>query len=228
MKYFLIGIGLLIWINPASAQNGSVQDLELWLKAGAQIDLNNDLQLEAEQQIRFDENASEVKNYHTEVALTYAMDDHVDLFFVNRFIRRNDNRGENQGYESHYRYQFGTQIKHRLNQFRFRHRILYQHRNELGLSPAEGDVARRFIRYRFLTEYKIKNWAYDPRIKLEYFNDLPKEFAKTNDQIRVGIGTEHKYKNIGQLSFDYLLERSLDMPVVNWTYILVFRYEYRF
>lgn len=210
------------------AQNGSVQDLELWLKAGAQADLTNELQLEAEQQIRFDENASEVKNYHTEIALSYALHDQVELFFVNRFIRRNDNRGDVQGYESHFRYQFGTQISHKLNQFRFKHRLLFQHRNELGLRREEGDIARRFLRYRFLTEYKIKNWPYDPRIKVEYFNDLPKEFAETNDQLRFGIGTERKYKKIGQFSVDYLIERSLDLPVTQWTYILVFRYEYRF
>lgn len=228
MRKFCIAIGLLVSLTQVKAQSGSEQDLELWLKAGAQVDLTDALQLEAEQQIRFDENASEVKNYHTEVALTYALDDHVDLFFVNRFIRRNDNKGDVQGYESHYRYQVGTQIKHKLNQFRFKHRLIYQHRNELGLSSAEGDIAKRFLRYRFLTEYKIKNWPYDPRVKIEYFNDLPKEFAETNDQLRFGIGTERSYKNIGQFSLDYLIERSLDIPVTQWTYILVFRYEYRF
>lgn len=228
MRAFLTRLSFLILAIPGLAQNGSVQDMELWLKAGAQVEFGDALQLEAEQQIRFDENASEVKNYHTEVALTYELDKNIDLFFVNRFIRRNDNRGENQGYESHFRYQFGTQIKHRFRQFRFKHRLLYQHRNELGLTTAEGDVARRFLRYRFLTEYKIKNWSYDPRIKVEYFNDLPKEFATTNDQLRFGIGTERSYKKLGQFSFDYLIERSLDLPVTEWTYILVFRYEYRF
>ncbi len=228
MKKLSLVIGWLITLTHVSAQSGSVQDLELWLKAGAQTNLTDELQLEAEQQIRFDENASEVKNYHTEVALSYALHDQVDLLFVNRFIRRNDNSGDVQGYESHFRYQFGTQISHKLNQFRFKHRLLYQHRNELGLRREEGDVARRFLRYRFLTEYKIKNWPYDPRIKVEYFNDLPKEFAETNDQIRFGIGTERKYKKIGQFSFDYLIERSLDIPVTKWTYIFVFRYEYRF
>ncbi len=218
----------MILITPwVCAQSGSVSDLELWLKAGAQVNLD-ELGLDIEQQIRFDENASEVKNYHTELSLSYSLHDNIDLLFANRFIRRNDNQGANQGYESHYRYQLGTQIKHKFSQFRFRHRLLYQHRNELGLNESEGDIARRFLRYRFLTEYKIKGWPYDPRIKVEYFNDLPKEFSETNDQIRFGIGTERKHKNLGQFSFDYLLERSLDIPVVKWTYILVFRYEYRF
>ena len=226
-KHFIV-LGLLLSIGQVKAQSGSEQDFELWLKAGAQADLTAAIQLEAEQQIRFDKNASEVKNYHTEVALSYALNDQIDLFFVNRFIRRNDNRGEVQGYESHYRYQVGTQISHKWNRFRFRHRLLYQHRNELGLRREEGDVARRFLRYRFLTEYKIKNWPYDPRFKVEYFNDLPKEFATTHDQIRFGVGTERKYRKIGQFSFDYLIERSLDLAVTEWAYILLLRYEYRF
>lgn len=221
----LVGVLLVHWVG---AQSGSVSDFELWFKAGAQADLTDQLQIEAEQQIRFDENASEVKTYHTEAAISYALDDHVKLFFVNRFVRRNDNRGDNQGYESHFRYQAGTQIKHAAGRFRFRHRLLYQHQNELGIKREEGDIAERFLRYRLSTAYKIKNWPYDPRIKIEYFNDLPKEFADTNDQMRFGIGTERNYKRIGQFSFDYLIERSLDLPVVRWSYILVMRYEYRF
>lgn len=224
LSFFLVLVGIF----SLQAQSSHVQDLELWLKAGVQMELANRLKMDAEEQIRFDENASEVKNYHTEIALSYELTDNIDFLFVNRLIRRNDNRGDNQGYETHYRYQLGTQIKHRAGQFRFRHRLLYQHRNELGLTEGEGDVARRFLRYRFLTEYKIKNWPYDPRIKVEYFNDLPKPFGETNDQVRFGIGTERRHKNIGQFSFDYLLERSLDTRIIEWTYILVFRYEYRF
>ena len=228
MKKGLIVISLLAVFSSARAQSGSVQDFELWLKAGAQADLSENIQLEVEQQIRFDENSSEVKNYHTEAGLSFELTDNIDLLWVNRLVRRNDNRGEVQGYETHFRYQLGTQFKHRAGQFRFRHRLLYQHRNELGRTESEGDIARQFIRYRFLTEYKIKNWPYDPRFKVEYFNDLPKEFGNTNDQIRFGIGTERNYKKIGQFSIEYMLERSLNIPITELTYILVFRYEYRF
>ena len=226
MRKELLILSFCMLAGFVSAQ--STSDFEFWLRAGGQIDLLDQLQLQAEQQIRFKENGSEVKNYHTEVALSYTLLKGVDVLFVNRFIRRNDNKGSVQGYESHYRYQLGARAKHRAWKFRFKHRLLFQERNQLGLTSEEGDVSRRFLRYQLATEYKIKNWPYDPKFKIEYFNDLPQQFSTTNDQLRLGIGTERKYDNLGRFAIEYLLERSLKIPTTEWTSILAFKYEYRF
>ncbi|MDB4447649.1 DUF2490 domain-containing protein [Roseivirga sp.] len=211
----------------AGQTNNRVTDTEVWLKTGAKIDLFERWELGVQEQIRFDDDVNALKNFHTEMELTFKPTDNLSLHVVSRYITRNDNRGAIQGFEDLFRYQFGVSYKHALGDLRLKYRALYQHRNEIGISESQGNIPEKFLRLRTSATYKIKNWKYDPEFRVEYFNALNDEVG-TNNQFRLGIGTERDYKEFGELGFFYLFESSLGLNIKELTHIFSFKYTYSF
>lgn len=227
MRYFKQTLLLLLVIALITPNLvGQQSDFEVWLKAGIKYKVNDRWDLNLEEQIRFDDDANALKNYHTELGIKFEINKFLDLLLATRYITRNDNQGNRQGLEDHFRYQLGLGLKHELNQFELKHRLLYQHRNEVGLSGSEGDISRQYFRWRSGATYKIKDWKYDPQFSAEYFLATNKEEAGIDNSIRFTIGTERKYKKVGEFGIFYRYETSLDTPINEITHVLALKYTY--
>lgn len=207
----------------AFSQNERLKDFELWAKLAVEGRPTEKIKLGLEQQIRFDENASEVKNYFTELALNYDLTDNFAFLGRARFLTRNS-----QNRKNFFRYQLGVRLKHRSGQFRFNHRLLYQRRDEMGKSTDEGDIIIKYFRYRFKTEYKIKSWAYDPIITAEYFQGLANDLANPPNAIRIGVGTERNYDKIGTFGIAYRYDWTLNNDFKVARGIVALGYTYKF
>ena len=227
MRGLLFSVYLLAILMSGMSQERE-RDFEVWLKASAETSLGDNLDIELEEQLRLDENASEIKNYFTDVSLKYQLTDHLDLRFATRFSRVNDNQGEIQGYENHLRFQTGVGTKHVWNRWRIRNRLVYQHKNELGLSEAEGDVSQQFVRIRSAWEYKIRNWSFDPIIRAEYFAPLNKAAAGTDESIRYGLGTNKDLSDWGKLALFFQSENSINSQEPETVHSLYFQFTYVF
>lgn len=228
MRRLLFLFIILFSIHFLSAQEIE-NDLELWLKAGAEADFGERLEIALEEQIRFDKGASELKNYHTEVEIKYQFLKWLDIRFIPRFIRVNDNEGSTQGYENHFRYQVGFGSNHKAGQFRLKNRAVFQERDELGRSEAEGDILEKYFRLRSKVEYKIKNWKYDPQVTVEYFQSVNQSKTGDPDGFRVSIGTERDLDEFGELSFEYQWDTTLNsILITERRHIFQFSYTYKF
>lgn len=205
-----------------------LQDAELWLKIAAEAKLSKKLEIGLEEQIRFDQNISELKSYFTEMALGYDLSEQIALLGRLRYTTRNDNSGATQGEFNFLRYQLGTRIKHRTGQFRFSHRLLYQRADRVDIRPDEGDIIVKYFRYRFKTEYKIKNWSYDPEVSLEYFRPFENPLDDRPDAIRLNVGTENSLDNIGTFGIQYRYEWTVNYAFPRANHIIALSYSYNF
>ena len=230
MRNRLLIISMLLLTSVvAKAQVGTSEtDTELWLKAGAEFEVGAKWKFGVEEQLRFDNQIGEVKNYHTELEIRYRLTDQLDLRFVPRYIRRKGNQGSAEEFDDLFRYQFGAGYKHRWNQLEFKHRALFQNRNELGVSEAEGDIPRHFFRWRTGVEYKIKNWKYDPIFRTEYFVSLNGAKAGTDDAIRFALGTDRNYDGVGKFGIFYMYETTINAIDTEIAHIISLRYSYSF
>jgi len=224
----VIVLGVFVTSLDLNAQDGRLNDFELWAKLAAEGDIGQRIKLGLEEQIRFDENSSEVKNYFTELALNYRLSDNFALLGRARFLTRNDNSGGDQGKKNYFRYQLGFRLKHQTGQFRFNHRFLYQRRDRFNLTPEEGDIIVKYARYRFKTEYKIKKWKYDPIFTAEYFLALDNDIEELPNAFRLGIGTERKYEGFGTLGLFYRYEWTTNFIYPEGNFILALAYTYTF
>jgi len=219
---------ILLFIGMASslsAQIGTTEtDTELWLKAGADFKLGEKWSFGIEEQLRFDNRIGEVKNYHTELEVKYDLTDQLDLRFATRYVRKNAVPEE----EEFFRYQFGAGYKHEWNRLEFKHRVLFQNRNEIGVSENQGDIPRHYLRLRSGIEYKIRDWKYDPIFRAEYFEALNGAKAGTDDGVRFSVGTERKYDGIGEFGIFYLYEHTINAIDTEINHIISLRYSYSF
>lgn len=223
VRYSLMLLSLGVLCTSLNAQES---DFEVWLKAGAKYKISDRWSLDLEEQIRFDDDANALKNYHTELGIKFELNKLLDLLLATRYITRNDNRGNRQGFEDHFRYQVGLAAKHDIDRFELKHRLLYQHRNEVGLSEADGDVSRRYFRWRSGFTYKIKDWKYDPQFNAEYFLGMNRDEAGIENSIRFTIGTERKYKKVGEFGIFYRYETTVGTPIDEITQVLALKYTY--
>jgi hypothetical protein len=221
-------IALICCFSQHTKAQERLNDFEIWAKLAVEGDVGERWKLGLEQQIRFDENSTEVKNFFTEFALNYKISSHFALLGRARFFTRNDNRGADQGFKNYFRYQLGFRIKHEAGQFRFNHRLLYQRRDRFNLTPEEGDVILKYARYRLKTTYKIKNWKYDPIFTGEYFLAFENPVENIPDGMRLGIGTERSYEGFGKLGLFYRYEWTINYPFPEGNFILAFAYTYEF
>ena len=205
-----------------------LHDAELWLKLAAEANLTEKLEIGLEEQIRFDNNISELKSYFTELALGYDVSDAIALIGRLRYTTRNDNSGATQGRFNYLRYQLGTRIKHKAGQFRFKHRLLYQRGDRVDITPDEGDIIVQYFRYRLETEYKIKNWSYDPIFSIEYFSSLQDVIEERPDAIRLNFGTENELGKIGKFGIQYRYEWTLNYSFPRANHIIALSYKYSF
>lgn len=225
-----IGIlmGVLFGMTFSAKGQERLTDTELWLKLAAEAQLADRLELGLEEQLRLDQNFSELKSYFTEVSLAYDLSKSIALLGRLRYTTRNDNSGATQGQFNFLRYQLGTRIKHEAGQFRFKHRLLYQRADQVDIRPDEGDIIVKYFRYRFETEYKIKNWAYDPLFSIEYFKAFENALDDRPDAIRLNFGTEDEIDNVGIFGIQYRYEWTINDIFPRANHIISLSYKYKF
>lgn len=202
------------------------KDLENWSSVRLRYKLNKKLAFTLEQQLRLDENISEVSEYFTQLSTKYSISKGFAIGGALRFIREHDNQGNIQGYENHFRFHLQATYKHKIDAFSLKYRLRYQNKNELGISASEGDYAKNNIRLKTTLGYNIKNWKLDPEVAFEIFNSFEKEEENEFTKYRLTFGTEYEFKKLGTLGLYYRIQKELNETIPQATNIIGLKYTY--
>ncbi|WP_340158978.1 DUF2490 domain-containing protein [uncultured Maribacter sp.] len=208
------------------SQTGDNSDLQSWNTLGLEYEPNKKWSFGLEQQLRLDENISEISEYFTQLETKYAITKKFDIGLGLRYIRENDNEGNVQGYENHFRFNVDASYKHKINNLELKYRLRYQNKNELGIGTSEGDYAKQYLRLKAAVEYDFDNWKLDPNFSAEIFNRFENEDADQYNKYRLTFGTDYKIKNFGKLGLYYRFEESINVDIPETTHIIGFNYTY--
>lgn len=226
-RLFLVSLfACLFFVSNAFSQEEYTEDLESWTSLNVKHKLNNKWAFNLEGQLRLKENVSEVDEYFGELSTYYSLSKNFKLGVGLRYIRENDNVGNIQGYENHFRYNLDASYKHKLKDFSFNYRLRYQNKNELGISTSEGDYAKQNLRFKTSLEYNINNWKLDPKFSAEIFNRFEKDDGSEFSKYRLTFGTEYKFKTLGTMGLFYRIVRELNESVPETTNIIGLKYTY--
>ncbi len=206
------------------AQTEDTKDLESWNSINLEYKLNKKWSFDLEAQLRLKENASEVSEYFGEFNTTYSISKNFKLGTGFRYIRENDNVGNVQGYENHFRYHLDALYKHKINDFSIKYRLRYQNKNELGVD----DYENQHFRFKTAIKYNFKNWKLDPEISGELYNHFEKDEKNGFDKYRLTLGTDYKIKNMGSIGLFYRIEKELNVSIPETTNIIGLKYSYTF
>jgi long-subunit fatty acid transport protein len=205
------------------SQNDDTKDLENWSSIRLKYKLNKKWSFELEEQLRLDEDISEVSGYFTQLSTEYTLMKNFKIGGALRFVRINDNEGKIQGYENHLRFHFDASYKHKINDVSLKYRLRYQNRNELAVD----DYANQKLRLKVGIEYNIKNWKLDPKFSAEIFNQIGQEEENNGlKKYRLTLGTDYNLKNIGTIGLFYRIEQELNETIPKTINIIGLKYTY--
>lgn len=200
-------------------------DFETWSSIGVEYKVNKRLSLGLEEQLRLENNSSEIDAYFTQFSTSYKVWGNFSLGGGLRYINKNDNQGKIQGYENHFRYQIDAGYKHKLNKFSLKYRFRYQNKNELGVSVEEGDEVKQYLRFKTALGYNISDWKLDPKLSFEVYKQLDVEGDGFN-KLRWTLSTGYKFKKMGELKLFYRIEKELNVSIPSTISILGLKYVY--
>lgn len=229
MKIYKIGIPLVFMvfmIYPTFSQVN--RDLASWNAVELGYEIDDNWKLGIEGQFRLKENLKTVDEYFGEFTVNRKLFKGFDVRLGLRYIRRNDNKGNIQGYENRFRYHLDGRYKHKIGSLRLNYRLRYQNRNDFGISVDEGDFHVKRVRFKTGLEYKIKDWKLDPKIAFELFSRFEEGTDSKIDKYRLTLGTEYSMKNAGDIEAFWRLERSIGETIPDYLYIIGLGYSYTF
>lgn len=211
----------LVLVSLSTLAFAQSSDVLSWnkLKLGYEPSKNWDFGLEA--QLRLKDNFGLVDEYFGEFQIDRRIVKGLKFGVGLRYLFENDTRGNIQGYENHFRYQFDLKYKHDVGRFDLGYRLRYQNKNELGVD----DVARQFLRLKGSAEYKIKNWKLDPELAFEVWSKLNVGDEET-DKYRITLGSEYDLKNAGEIGFYYRYQSGFRAEGRETRHIIGLSYEY--
>lgn len=219
--YFLL-IAAFLSNQSSFAQDEDLNDWESWNSIGLKYKLNKKWSFDLQEHIRFKENISEIDKYFTQLGARYKINNHFKVGAGARYISKNDNTGNIQGYENYFRFHLDALYNHKINDFKFEYRLRYQNKNELG----ENDYANQHFRLKGSIGYNIKNWKLDPEISAEIFNHFEKNEENGFDKYRITIGTEYNMKNYGKIKLYYRYKKELNVNLPETKNIIGLKYTY--
>lgn len=219
---FIILVLTTLWTYNTYAQTEDTKDLESWNSISLKYKLNKKWDFDLETQLRLKEDISEISEYFGEFNTTYSISKSFKLGAGFRYIRENDNVGNVQGYENHFRYHLDALYKHKISDFSIKYRLRYQNKNELGVD----DYENQHIRFKTAVEYNFKNWKLDPEISGEIYNHLEKGAENGFDKYRLTFGTEYKLKKMGAIGIFYRIEKELNVSIPETTNIIGLKYSF--
>lgn len=186
-------IALILGTNYASAQSSEVSTRTC---LAVEKRLYKNLELSLSPEIRLTDQFS-VDEYLIETGLEYKPIKYVSIGAKYRFT---SNQRETKSTEYFNQFAFEAKGKYKINNLGFQIRTRYTNYTELD---SENNYSNPYVRYRFKTEYELKNWNLTPFLAVELFNQLA---DKKINKIRYSTGLEYKINKHNQISLEYMYQ----------------------
>jgi len=188
---------ILMLSNICLAQSN---ELKGWSSVEYGVELSDRFKIDLSQHFRLKEDLNVVDTYITESEISYKPIKKLILLGQLRYYSRNDNNGGIQGYENMMRYRLGVEKKFTSNKFNFELRLAYQNRFSLD----RDNRFKKRIRLRPLIEWKIKDWANNPKIYFEYFNEID---GNEQEAYRYGLSNKINIPNSKSITLRYFYQK---------------------
>ena len=208
IKSFILTTLCLVSFTQLNAQESN--DLEGWSSVQLDVKATEKLSFSAAEHLRYKNDISTLNTYFTQLETNYEIFKGFQLGAGVRFIKKNDDIGNKQGIESHFRYQIDARYKHKVKQLNISYRFRYQNKNELGLSEEEGDIAKEQLRFMTDIGYKLKPIGIVFKLKGELFDNISKgSGSKVINRNRFTLMASKRFNKVGKFSIFYRVQETI-------------------
>ncbi|MDF1572698.1 MAG: DUF2490 domain-containing protein [Bacteroidales bacterium] len=223
------GIGLLLFMllfsSQATGQETKViRDLKVWTGAGIEKSFGKDWKISLEEEFRFQENATQVGEYFTELGVEYRVDRNISLEAGYRYAR---NRKKNDSFEVRSRYNIDLNYEGNTYYFSLRARVRYTKEIE-GLQMLNPIIPyEKYFRTRLEVRYN-RLGRVEPYLIGEIFQLYEMFEYPEYDKFRLMGGVRLDAGKPGDINIEYGVIRELNIAIPFTYYLLKINYTFEF
>lgn len=219
----LVSFSLLVALLYSTPLKGQVKDAGLWTSVNFEVKLIKKLSLNISEELRFNENITELGAAFTDAGLSYKLNKHFQFAVNYRFTQRH--RVDN--YYS-FRHRFYTDIKYskKFKPFDISLRTRFQDQiSDIGRA-SDGGVPEYYLRNKLSMKLDLDK-AYKPYISFELFSPLnyPRMYAFNG--IRAAAGVEYEFSKHHKIDVYYMIQKEMNVKNPETDFVLGLGYSYK-
>jgi len=214
IRLLILLVSCCVWV---AGSYGQQQDAELWTGATIQKRITNNIMARYEQQLRLNENISEVKNYFSELGLSLDCNKYLKISSYYRLSTRPLVNGMNA---LGHRFHGDIRVRYKLNPLIFSLRTRMQTEDRMKLN---GPDREWYNRNRMKIQLDLDK-RITPFVSSELYYDL---LSSVFNKVRYTAGLDFDLKNRMGAKIFYRLQRELNLTNPTYSYIVGAAYSYR-
>ncbi len=217
---FLVFTFCMLW---GVVLKGQVKDAGLWTSVNLEVKLVKKLSFSLSEELRFNENITELGAAFTDAGLSYKLNKHFQFGANYRFIQR---RKVEDYYSLRHRFYVDAKYSHKLKPFEVSLRTRFQDQIEDLGRAADGGQPIYYLRNKLNASLNTKK-AYSPYVSLELFTPLnyPREVALVG--IRATAGVEYAFTKHHKIDAFYLIQKELNVERQVTDFVIGIGYFYK-
>ncbi len=214
---FLTG---LLYCSPLK---GQMKDAGLWTAAGFEFKLVKKVTASISEEVRFNENISEVGMILTDFGVSYKYNKHFQFDVGYRYSQK---KKVEDYYSVRHRFTVGIKYEKKIKPFQFQYRIRLQDQySDIGRA-SDSRIPEYYLRNKLGLNLDLDK-PYSPYISLELFSPLNYPRIIACDGIRTLAGVEYKLSKHHKLDFYYLVQKELNVSNPVTDFVLGLGYVYK-
>ncbi|CAN5432803.1 DUF2490 domain-containing protein [soil metagenome] len=217
-KVFLF---LLVLPSFAKAQ---VNDAGLWTSINLDKKINKQFTINFTEELRFNENISELGNYFSEFSLEYKFNKMISASVGYRFIQKRNLDGY---YSKRHRFISEIAFKKKLRNLAVNLKLKYQSQYSNYYSSETGKIPDQYLRTKLQLKYDL-NKRYTPSISGESFYFLNSKEGVLFNNYRLTIGFNYEFSKKSSLDLAYLINKEIQVNDPWTSYITSIGWNYSF
>ena len=204
--------------------NAQVKDAGLWLNVTAEKKLTSKLALQLCEELRFNENITELGTAFTEIGVNYKITKGLTGGAFYRYIQ---NKRVDDFYSFRHRYYFDLSYKLKIKKLSLAMRGRFQSQYKDVNTSETGSVPGDYLRSKFALKYNTDK-KYSPFVSVEFFNWLNDPEGAAVDNIRYQLGLDYELNKFNSISLSYIINKEVNVNDPWTSYIIALGYKYSF
>ncbi len=216
-RFFIVTV-ILFYGNYSHSQ---INDFQIWAGVIIKKDFTKKTSIQLDEQIRFFENVSRIKQFYTEATIEYQLNKHIDFSGNYRFIQQN----EKSFFETMHRLSINVAVKQKISKFIFSLRSRYQKEFYPAWfyyeNPLDPD---QYLRNKLTIETKLIK-KLDTYLSTEIYYQLDNPQGNIFDKARYETGLNYKINKKKYLNVFFMLQKQINVTKADADYILGVNYK---
>ena len=215
---------IFIFAFAANYALAQVNDAGVWASINVEKKINSKVALQLSEEVRFNENVSEVGTAFTEIGANYKLSKYIAVGVSYRFIQK---RKVDDFYSFRHRYNVDVAFKYKYKKLSMslRERLQTQYANVN--SSEDGKVATRYLRNKLTLKYNLER-KYTPFVAGELFYQLTNVEGNEFDNVRYTVGVDYEINKKVSLELFYLINKEFNTNNPVTDYVSGFGFTYTF